>query len=224
MRAAFATAAAGSSPLTRGKPRAARIARSRKRLIPAHAGKTSGALIVSTVTRAHPRSRGENEWDWEPDQWLRGSSPLTRGKQRTSRRGNRRTGLIPAHAGKTSFPAGSGAKRRAHPRSRGENHSPHLTSSTAVGSSPLTRGKRNMSPTSSAPAGLIPAHAGKTQRGCWVRLLIGAHPRSRGENEWPTRVGPAAGGSSPLTRGKPQRGRGRQRRNRLIPAHAGKTS
>ena len=51
-----------------------------------------------------------------------------------------------------------------------------------------------------------------------------AHPRSRGENGWPARNILPDEGSSPLTRGKlvtvP---RGKQT-ERLIPAHAGKTS
>ena len=51
-----------------------------------------------------------------------------------------------------------------------------------------------------------------------------AHPRSRGENFDELDEDAAERGSSPLTRGKPQRRRGRQQGHWLIPAHAGKTS
>ena len=51
---------AGSSPLTRGKPGAARRRSRSCRLIPAHAGKTGGQPATSYPMRAHPRSRGEN--------------------------------------------------------------------------------------------------------------------------------------------------------------------
>ena len=51
-----------------------------------------------------------------------------------------------------------------------------------------------------------------------------AHPRSRGENSGAIRHRDAIGGSSPLTRGKHHEPPWRRRRQRLIPAHAGKTS
>ena len=60
--------------------------------------------------------------------------------------------------------------------------------------------------------------------GCGVAWSAPAHPRSRGENAaaWTDEV--AATGSSPLTRGKHAADRGARVRDRLIPAHAGKTS
>ena len=50
----------GSSPLTRGKPRAHATAAPGPGLIPAHAGKTGSRIRPSSDSRAHPRSRGEN--------------------------------------------------------------------------------------------------------------------------------------------------------------------
>ena len=49
----------GSSPLTRGKPRAGRP-RHVPVLIPAHAGKTNRPALRGRSWAAHPRSRGEN--------------------------------------------------------------------------------------------------------------------------------------------------------------------
>ena len=71
-------------------------------------------------------------------------------------------GLIPAHAGKTCPGNRSTRTTRAHPRSRGENLNVRGTQGMAMGSSPLTRGKRPHVRVGVFDHGLIPAHAGKT--------------------------------------------------------------
>ena len=91
------------------------------------------------------------------------------------------------------------------------------------GSSPLTRGKPAVPNHDMAPVRLIPAHAGKTCRTGGRRALAPAHPRSRGENRCRERGVAVSHGSSPLTRGKPDRRAGGLTGLRLIPAHAGKT-
>ena len=91
----------------------------------------------------------------------------------------------------------------AHPRSRGENRALDTLNMCQVGSSPLTRGKRQDRVTAPRLDGLIPAHAGKTEIGCGVAF--------------------AACGSSPLTRGKRQQAGKTLDVLGLIPAHAGKT-
>ena len=131
----------GSSPLTRGKWRRQRPARSRVGLIPAHAGKIRGMVAVLILPRAHPRSRGENRSSPPGPSGSGGSSPLTRGKYAQGSRFSQPIGLIPAHAGKICAPSCATWPPRAHPRSRGENF-PHMQ----------------------GPVGahrLIPAHAGK---------------------------------------------------------------
>ena len=133
---------AGSSPLTRGKLDEVHVLGPGERLIPAHAGKTARPAHPPGCSRAHPRSRGENESrsiDWDS---ASGSSPLTRGKRHRSlacRCGRR---LIPAHAGKTVMRRDGAIVLTAHPRSRGENWYVRPRPRTAVGSSPLTRGKQ----------------------------------------------------------------------------------
>ena len=135
---------AGSSPLTRGKSRRWPIWHRAKGLIPAHAGKIgqamsctrrSGWLIpahagkissprsISSLARAHPRSRGENLLFDNVGKDIPGSSPLTRGKFGQCDAIPRLQGLIPAHAGKMRRGWLAGAHRGAHPRSRGENTS-----------------------------------------------------------------------------------------------------
>ena len=113
---------------------------------------------------------------------------------------------------------------RAHPRSRGENCARIPRGRQLWGSSPLTRGKLYRGGQHIRRDGLIPAHAGKTTTGISRSNEDTAHPRSRGENI-PRITRPGAGhGSSPLTRGKRTDADGGGCAERLIPAHAGKTS
>ena len=232
----------GSSPLTRGK-HLVRIHRQQGiGLIPAHAGKTQVRLLHRPARRAHPRSRGENGHNmglvWGPG----GSSPLTRGKHGLTDGLKDRERLIPAHAGKTATSSACTGTLWAHPRSRGENGAGRGESRRCAGSSPLTRGKRRRQSRRRLAAGLIPAHAGKTESSTPRSTRSWAHPRSRGENHYeyakpenvkgssPLTRGkrctpPPSGahGSSPLTRGKPCVLQRRLYPRGLIPAHAGKT-
>ena len=152
-----------------------------------------------------------------------GSSPLTRGKPPCATCPRMTAGLIPAHAGKTvstcSGPHGPGA----HPRSRGENAKMRGRRNPGGGSSPLTRGKRCAVEGVPRDGRLIPAHAGKTRARVHSPCGRRAHPRSRGENVRPGAPQHQEGGSSPLTRGKPDNGRVHLHGRGLIPAHAGKT-
>ena len=72
--------------------------------------------------------------------------------------------------------------------------------------------------------GLIPAHAGKTGFTYYGWNDTGAHPRSRGENLGDRGQERRDRGSSPLTRGKPERMTTGAPSWGLIPAHAGKTT
>ena len=132
-----------------------------------------------------------------------GSSPLTRGKRRSSccRRG--RGGLIPTHAGKT----------------RGMC----VIADSVRGSSPLTRGKLNSADHFGIALGLIPTHAGKTLSQSFCAGTCRAHPHSRGENNVIAGNSSEPPGSSPLTRGKPHAETLYVGEDGLIPTHAGKT-
>ena len=194
----------GSSPLTRGKLLSRDLLVICHRLIPAHAGKTRRRRGTRMASRAHPRSRGENQ-ECDYDGYCpRGSSPLTRGKRHPRRSHALRRRLIPAHAGKTKGRDYARRAWEAHPRSRGENLGRGLGRSRRSGSSPLTRGKLRALRRHCRWMRLIPAHAGKTiSPGTNVFMLTG---------------------SSPLTRGKPSPSSSHANGTRLIPAHAGKTS
>ena len=192
----------GSSPLTRGKCPHGDDLQSRGRLIPAHAGKMPWRRAKSLRKRAHPRSRGENSQAALPRRTSKGSSPLTRGKSGGPNPARECEGLIPAHAGKIDPCAPGSSRRRAHPRSRGENTNVRKGLNALAGSSPLTRGKSDTLTQGDQQIRLIPAHAGKICRKLRRARAAAAHPRSRGEN--PSTGGETVGnnGSSPLTRGK----------------------
>ena len=153
---------AGSSPLTRGKLSDITYQAAKPRLIPAHAGKTTGFHCRPFSMPAHPRSRGENPPLRSPSTRAAGSSPLTRGKLLGLGADRDKVGLIPAHAGKTCSCSHRSARCAAHPRSRGENNARRGMKYRGAGSSPLTRGKPPLRLSIRALAGLIPAHAGKT--------------------------------------------------------------
>ena len=91
----------GSSPLTRGKLVEGARLFDVVGLIPAHAGKTPLVSHRAISRPAHPRSRGENEYQVRKSVTVRGSSPLTRGKPDTLTHTSGSKRLIPAHAGKT---------------------------------------------------------------------------------------------------------------------------
>ena len=136
----------------------------------------------------------------------------------------KRIGLIPTHAGKTGPVTINALSARAHPHSRGENPADAAGKPEGAGSSPLTRGKLTLQALDVALLGLIPTHAGKTACCLLVAVDARAHPHSRGENVGWEGGCRGAGGSSPLTRGKPWRGFLVGRGRGLIPTHAGKTN
>ena len=214
---------AGSSPLTRGKRRDHPRRPRRRRLIPAHAGKTRSQSLLAVGRSAHPRSRGENIRESKGRSIIAGSSPLTRGKLPSRLAPPYLVRLIPAHAGKTISCSFSFAFASAHPRSRGENVLRRASMSVIAGSSPLTRGKHGRVVAVVGSHRLIPTHAGKTGFRSCVRSSRPTHPRSCGENALEDLAYMPAPGSSPLMRGKLFGGLVRRGLHGLIPAHAGKT-
>ena len=154
---------------------------------------------------------------------MAGSSPLTRGRRQGIHHRSKHRRLIPAHAGSTRDLAGSARANSAHPRSRGVDPLLSYWFRCRAGSSPLTRGRLARTPSRTARTRLIPAHAGSTVIQNIITTVLPAHPRSRGVDfEWSC-DSEADGGSSPLTRGRPQKPPTPPPEARLIPAHAGST-
>ena len=200
----YSRARAGSSPRMRGKPQAHSPKRHRRRLIPAHAGKTLACDRGRSTRRAHPRACGENELILGNVSCPVGSSPRMRGK-----RGYSQSAL---------------ARAMAHPRACGENLARPGHVSRKSGSSPRMRGKRCGRARGNGCVRLIPAHAGKTERSRGSLNNTPAHPRACGENHAGEVGRVPRCGSSPRMRGKHHIEVDIVGSVRLIPAHAGKTS
>ncbi len=91
----------GSSPLARGGRGERPGDDTAPGLIPARAGRTMPVSRPAATKQAHPRSRGADARLLDPQGQPLGSSPLARGGRRRRGRSRRRTGLIPARAGRT---------------------------------------------------------------------------------------------------------------------------
>ena len=192
----------GSSPHGRGKRGGQRHGRVLHGLIPARAGKTR--LKRGSLKRpgAHPRTGGENAVMHGYSIYTRGSSPHGRGKLVTDPRLELGDGLIPARAGKTWRRRAWRRPAPAHPRTGGENRVREPRFDLDTGSSPHGRGKRLELDLRAILERLIPARAGKTNRGRQGSLLAGAHPRTGGENAAASCAFCNSDGSSPHGRGK----------------------
>jgi len=142
--------------------------------------------VTFAVFRDHPRIRGEH-------------SPLAPRTPASCR-------IIPAYAGSTSAPSTCTGCLPDHPRIRGEHLGLLFAVADREGSSPHTRGAHG-DYIKNAPEGrIIPAYAGST----WFRESPTAsaadHPRIRGEHRSTVNAINQPCGSSPHTRGAPDRG------------------
>ena len=193
-------------------------------IIPARAGFTTGRQPRSAASADHPRSRGvyyttTGSYGTDP-----GSSPLARGLQVGALPLGCPLGIIPARAGFTTPNRAPSFTLEDHPRSRGVYPRQLMPSSAPSGSSPLARGLRRSTESSSCSLRIIPARAGFTVGACQAGRSSRDHPRSRGVYCVAVRVSDGAPGSSPLARGLLEPGDPRRQVERIIPARAGFTS
>ena len=213
----------GSSPLSRGIPGSAAGTWGPRGIIPALAGNTLPRLAGLRGHWDHPRSRGEYAHGKDAAYTAQGSSPLSRGIRRVGAPLAFLAGIIPALAGNTSCPRRPGRRDRDHPRSRGEYARAPIASPTGQGSSPLSRGIRTCRRSPAAPQRIIPALAGNTSGAAATPRRGRDHPRSRGEYRPLRALRAACTGSSPLSRGIPDKVDWQHPTPRIIPALAGNT-
>ena len=90
--------------------------------------------------RVHPRLRGGLARGVDEMTVDVGSSPLTRGFERLTEKGEIVNGFIPAYAGVWTKSAKMESKQKVHPRLRGGLLPVHEAEEPDIGSSPLTRG------------------------------------------------------------------------------------
>ena len=171
----------------------------------------------------HPRSRGVYSDRLIASAHDLGSSPLARGlpPRRPPCRG--RTGIIPARAGFTAATPATSCSTGDHPRSRGVYNTHRFPVGNVIGSSPLARGLRLTTLSTSAGTRIIPARAGFTATLAVSDFVHADHPRSRGVYLGGTLLSEMRRGSSPLARGLLHLRERRGGQVRIIPARAGFT-
>ena len=233
----------GSSPRMRGSLSELSKWRMVRRIIPAHAGLTPRRSRGRRRIGDHPRACGAHHvahsfyliWMGSSPRMrgslsvqlaggiVAGSSPRMRGSPTKRRRSMRPMGIIPAHAGLTRPRSWMIACLRDHPRACGA-HFQHLPQSRhVIGSSPRMRGSQLVKESAHKYDGIIPAHAGLTQRKLRVDYDQRDHPRACGAHIHHTATGSSPSGSSPRMRGSQKENNHGTLEGRIIPAHAGLT-
>ena len=214
---------AGSPPHTRGKEPDIIIPTEEEGITPAHAGKSTFAVLVLQMPEDHPRTRGEKYSATRTLSPKRGSPPHTRGKARENALKPLHDRITPAHAGKSKVRKQPDRNKGDHPRTRGEKCRKEPFPPRFVGSPPHTRGKALIYVSSSSVSGITPAHAGKSYADLAIEKAAEDHPRTRGEKNLVQLSEVLHAGSPPHTRGKGRFGRFGTFIFGITPAHAGKS-
>ena len=213
----------GSSPRSRGPlPIRGREPPS-WRFIPAFAGTTRSSTVAALRIAVHPRVRGDHDIGAQAEDLGIGSSPRSRGPRDEPQACRRHDRFIPAFAGTTRARHAVRSRGTVHPRVRGDHAPSGTPENVTTGSSPRSRGPRNVREGARNIRRFIPAFAGTTPLPTFITPGITVHPRVRGDHAPRFVAMYSLYGSSPRSRG-PQGGRRhRDRRQRFIPAFAGTT-
>ena len=172
----------------------------------------------------HPRIRGEHSKTRRSRARRTGSSPHTRGAPAGVVIDAHHPGIIPAYAGSTCEIIEGSSPGPDHPRIRGEHPDSVIDHCPTGGSSPHTRGAREIFAAHCASYGIIPAYAGSTPILHVRSRKQMDHPRIRGEHAWRVGVVCEARGSSPHTRGARAFFGVSGGPGGIIPAYAGSTA
>ena len=173
----------GPSPRVRGSRIGPVALSSPLRSIPACAGKPRRVPVWLPACWVHPRVCGEAAPLPSRDVHLAGPSPRVRGSPRLTGPPEPEVGSIPACAGKPWPGPGRRRRTRVHPRVCGEAAVESFVDDDEERPSPRVRGSPPAPPSASAPAGSIPACAGKPMPRYSVRHDVwGPSPRVRGSH------------------------------------------
>ena len=132
------------------------------RFIPAYTGNSALACSRRARRSVHPRLRGELILVLRPALIHIGSSPLTRGTLCMKVIHPDHSRFIPAYAGNSLPVKPTSTEGPVHPRLRGELHETRDAGYCTGGSSPLTRGTRDLRQAGLNPIRFIPAYAGNS--------------------------------------------------------------
>ena len=150
-----------------------------------------------------------------------GSSPHARGTPAPDLDGALVRRFIPAYAGNARWRLPGSSRSTVHPRIRGERGGGWWLVCCSGGSSPHTRGTPEVRHGDAPGDRFIPAYAGNASCARYTNCATAVHPRIRGERSKKRISYTMPPGSSPHTRGTPQRRQVLPLRRRFIPAYAG---
>ena len=131
------------------------------RFTPAYAGKIAGRKTFLTLSRVHPRIRGEDNEALARKAAGWGSPPHTRGRSESHQQREARGRFTPAYAGKIMKATLFFIPSWVHPRIRGEDTTLWDLFGSDEGSPPHTRGRSFISSPDSVFPRFTPAYAGK---------------------------------------------------------------
>ena len=171
----------GLPPRMRGKAERAAAAANRRRITPAHAGKSTLVNSTTKPQRDHPRLCGEKAAYFRAECVPRGSPPRVRGKAVQFHHRHNGVGITPACAGKSHVLPRPAQVQWDHPRVCGEKKKAEEMGATTKGSPPRMRGKENRVLGGILHVRITPACAGKRGQCCPDRLRCWDHPRVCGE-------------------------------------------
>ena len=212
----------GLSPRGRGNRRDERAPGGLPGSIPAWAGKPQITAPRPPTRRVYPRVGGETMRGAAAIRSARGLSPRGRGNLLPAALGPQTSGSIPAWAGKPLAGVRPGASGRVYPRVGGETRGLPVLAHLALGLSPRGRGNRRGELHQPPQHGSIPAWAGKPYDRAEHYRLQAVYPRVGGETDGQRRPLRHVHGLSPRGRGNHRRDHLGVRRQRSIPAWAGK--
>ena len=152
-----------------------------------------------------------------------GSSPHTRGTHRIRPKFLDPLRFIPTHTGNTTGTIILSSRKPVHPHTHGE-HFPLIDfSNSANGSSPHTRGTQCLNKHQVVHGRFIPTHTGNTFRTPLLVSQRAVHPHTHGEHSGRLSASFPLCGSSPHTRGTPEKPLQADCNERFIPTHTGNT-
>jgi len=152
--------------------------------------------------RDHPRVRGDGAASSRIFTPRQGSPPRARGRPRLARRVVLRRGITPACAGTARAPSWKAARRRDHPRVRGDGSTSMKFQVWHWGSPPRARGRRLSCVRGKRGCGITPACAGTACSALTSATPFRDHPRVRGDGAKNDDMITVAMGSPPRARGR----------------------
>ena len=213
----------GPSPRVRGNLRAEVDKTLSEGSIPACAGKPSRRDRRGPTSRVHPRVCGETQAHAGGRNRHQGPSPRVRGNRSFRPRPLRRTGSIPACAGKPATARSAASTFGVHPRVCGETVPSTIASSVSQGPSPRVRGNRVARQDGAGQPGVHPRVCGETSVSKNVNhRCAGPSPRVRGNRD-PRAVARSGRGSIPACAGKPSTNGRSSGASRVHPRVCGET-